>query len=62
MFEKVVWARTEEERLRIRHEKEIPIIDRLIEAVKQQFLKGKALPKSKFKEALSAIFMDSFLI
>ena len=52
MLEKVAWARSEEERLRIRQEKEIPIIDRLIGAIKDKLVKGKILPKSKFKEAL----------
>lgn len=52
MFEKVAWARSEKERLRIRREKEEPIIQRLIEAVKDKLANGKVLPKSKFREAL----------
>lgn len=52
MLEKVAWARSEEERLRIRKEKEEPIINRLITAIKDKVLSGKILPKSKFKEAL----------
>jgi transposase len=52
MFERVAWARSKEERLRIRQEKEIPIIDELITAVKDKLVNGKILPKSKFKEAL----------
>jgi transposase len=52
MLEKVAWARSEEERLRIRKEKEAPIIDRLIKAIKDKLVNGKILPKSKFKEAL----------
>jgi transposase len=52
MLERVSWARTEEERLRIRQEKEIPIIDELITAIKDKLIHGKLLPKSKFKEAL----------
>lgn len=52
MFERVAWARTEEERLRIRQEKEIPIIDELIKAIKGKLIDGKILPKSKYKEAL----------
>lgn len=52
MFEKVAWARTEEERLRIRQEKEVPVIDQLITAIKGYLEKGKILPKSKFKVAL----------
>ncbi len=52
MLEKVAWARSEEERLRIRQEKEAPIIDELIAAIKDQLVNGKPLPKSKYKEAL----------
>jgi transposase len=52
MFERVAWARSEEERLLIRQQKEIPIIDELIQRVKDKLLNGKALAKSKFKEAL----------
>lgn len=52
MFEKVAWARSEEERLRIRQEKEVPIIDELIAAIKERLIHGKYLPKSKFREAL----------
>lgn len=52
MFEKVAWARSEKERLRIRKEKEEPIIDEMIETIKKELVDGKHLPKSKFKEAL----------
>jgi transposase len=52
MFEKVAWARSEEERLRIRLEKEVPIIDELIKAIKHILVEGQILPKSKFREAL----------
>lgn len=52
MLEKVAWARSAEERLRIRQEKEVPIIDELIKAVKDKLTEGKILPKSKLKEAL----------
>ncbi|NBX70045.1 MAG: IS66 family transposase [Proteobacteria bacterium] len=52
MLEKVAWARSEKERLRIRKEKEEPIIQKLIEAVKDKLICGKPLPKSKFREAL----------
>jgi hypothetical protein len=45
-------ARSEEERLLIRQEKEEPIIQKLIEAVKDKLVNGKILPKSKFREAL----------
>jgi transposase len=52
MYEKVAWARSEEERLRIRLEKEVPIIDELIKKVKERLVDGRLLPKSKFREAL----------
>ena len=52
MHEKEAWACSEEERLRIRKDKEIPIIDELITLVKNRLHEGKALSQSKFKEAL----------
>jgi transposase len=52
MLERVAWNRAEEERLRIRQEKEGPIIDELIEGIKQRLATGKILPKSKLREAL----------
>jgi len=51
-FERIAWSRSEEERLRIRQEKEVPIIDELIELIKKKYISGKILPKSNFKEAL----------
>lgn len=52
MFERVAWARSPEERLRIRKEKEIPIIEELIEKIKGKLVDGKILPKSKLREAM----------
>ena len=52
MFERIAWSRSEQERLRIRREKEVPIIDALIKLIKEKFIHGKILPKSKFREAL----------
>ena len=52
MLERVAWSRSEEERLRIRVEKEIPIIDEITAAIKERLIQGKLLPKSKFSEAL----------
>ncbi len=52
MFEQVAWARSPEERLKIRKEKEEPIIEELIQAIKAKLIDGKILPKSKLKEAL----------
>jgi transposase len=52
MLERVGWARSPEERLRIRNEKEVPIIDELTEKIKARLIDGKILPKSKLKEAM----------
>jgi transposase len=52
MLERVGWARSPTERLRIRQEKEVPIIDELIASIKDKLINGRILPKSKFKEAL----------
>jgi transposase len=52
MFEKVAWARSPQERLKIREEKEIPIIDEMILRIKERLIEGKLLPKSKLREAL----------
>ena len=52
MLEKVAWARSPEERLRIRQEKEVPIIDELIATIKSKLVDGKILPKSKLREAM----------
>lgn len=52
MLERVAWARSPEERLKIRKEKEIPIIDELIEKIKGRLIDGKILPKSKLREAM----------
>ena len=52
MLERVAWARSPEERLSIRQNKEVPIIDELIHAIKARLVDGQLLPKSKFREAL----------
>jgi len=52
MFERIAWARSPEERLKIRQEKEAPIIDELTQKIKDRLVKGNLLPKSKFREAL----------
>jgi transposase len=56
MLERVSWARSSEERLKIRKEKEEPIIDELIKAVKDRVENGKLLPKSKFSKALNYVY------
>ena len=52
LLEEVAWSHLPEERLLIRQEKQVPIIDRLIELIKGRLIQGDVLPKSKFKEAL----------
>jgi len=52
MFERVAWSRKAEERLRIRQEKEKPILDELTKTVKDRLLAGGLLPKSNFAKAL----------
>ena len=52
MLERVAWARSPEERLKIRHEKEAPIIDELIEKIKDKLIDAKILPKSKLRQAI----------
>ena len=51
-LEETAWLLSEEERLKIRKEKEEPIIDELINKIKDKLINGKVLPKSKFREAL----------
>ena len=53
MLEKVGWARTAEERLKIRQEKEAPIIDELKKKILDRLGDPRLLPKSKFREALA---------
>jgi transposase len=52
ILEQNAWKLSPEERLVIRREQEVPIIDEMIEKVKKRLIKGKILPKSKFKEAM----------
>ncbi len=52
LLEQVAWARTAEERLRIRQEKEKPVLDELSEMVEKRLLAGGLLPKSNFCKAL----------
>ena len=53
MLERVAWSRSQEERIKIRQEKEGPIIDLLIKKIKERAIKGDYLPKSKFSKALN---------
>jgi transposase len=52
MLERVAWERTPEERLRIRRDKEEPIINELIDKIKKRLIEGKDLPKSPLRQAL----------
>jgi len=52
MLDQIGWSRSAEERLKIRREKSVPIINELIEAIKDKLINGQILPKSKYKEAL----------
>lgn len=45
MLEKVAWARSPEERLRIRQKKEAPIIEKLIQAIQEKLIYGKILKR-----------------
>jgi transposase len=53
MLERVAWARSVEERLRIRQELEKPILEELSALVENRILKGGLLPKSNFSKALN---------
>jgi len=53
MLERVAWARSAEERLRIRQEIEQPILQALAEMIKGRILQGGLLPKSNFSKALN---------
>ena len=56
MFEKIAWMRSPEERLRIRQEKEIPIIDEIIAKVQVRAYQGDLLPKSQLMKAFNYFF------
>jgi transposase len=53
LIEDVAWSQSPEKRLEIRKEKEEPIIEELIAAIKEKLIHGKYLPKSKLKEAIN---------
>jgi len=52
MLDRVAWARSPEERLKIRQENAVPIIDEIIQAIKEKLSDRRILPKSKLREAL----------
>jgi hypothetical protein len=51
-IEEAVWTLEPEKRLSIRKTQAVPIIDSLVDRIKQRLIEGKILPKSKFREAL----------
>jgi len=51
-LEEEAWLLSPEERLCVREQKEVPIIDNLIHSIKDRLVNGKTLPKSNFKDAL----------
>ena len=52
-IENEAWKKSPEERVKIRQEQEAPIIDEMMERVKERIMRGDLLPKSKFMRALS---------
>jgi len=56
MLDRVAWARSPEERLKIRQEKAVPTIDELIQAIKDKLSDRRILPKSKLREALGCFW------
>ena len=54
-YERVAWSRSAEERLRIRAEKEAPVVDELFATLRAKFLSGDLLPSSKLAGALGYI-------
>ena len=55
-LEETAWLLSADERLKIRKEKEEPIIDELINKIKDRLVNGNFLPKSKFREALGYFY------
>lgn len=51
-LEETAWEMSPEARLQLRQEKELPIVNELIEKIKGKLLEGKTLPKSKLREAI----------
>lgn len=51
-LEEEAWQLSAKERLLIRQQQEVPIIDEMIAKVKGRLVEGKLLPKSNFKTAL----------
>jgi transposase len=67
MLERVAWARSPKERLRIRQEKEKPILDSLTKLIKERLHQGGLLPKAKLTQALHyylglAPYFENYLV
>jgi hypothetical protein len=52
LYERVAWDRSPEERLRIRQEKEKPILEDMTRLIKERLHQGGLLPKAKLTQAL----------
>lgn len=52
LLEREVWSVSEQERLTIRQEQEVPIIEELVAGIKGRLLEGKDPPESKLRQAL----------
>lgn len=66
LLERVAWARSAEERLSIRRDKEKPILDSLTTLIKERIHQGGLLPKAKLTQALHyylglAPYFDNYL-
>jgi transposase len=55
MYERVAWARDAAERLRIRQEREAPIVEEIFSRLRETIAAGDLLPKSKMAEAIGYV-------
>lgn len=67
LLERVAWNRSSEERLRIRQEKEKPLLESLTALIKDRVVQGGLLPKAKFTQALHyylglAPYFENYLV
>lgn len=67
LLERVAWARSPEERLQIRQEKEKPLLQSLTALIKERIHQGGLLPKAKFTQALHyylglAPYFENYLV
>ena len=52
LYEKIAWKKNPKERLQIRQEREVPLIDEIITLCAERIKDHRLLPKSKLREAL----------